>query len=228
MSASDSRPLPRRFLNVAARRSCRVANTGRFSGSRTAAGTRSGYPSPAAAAAQARAERSSRATARARSCGSGAPSAADDVEHVDRLRAEGRDEGRAHVDAERRQRRADPVQQARPVVRAHLEHGRRTAGAGTTSTRGGGARAPPRRAGPACSRSASRAATSRVPARARCTSSRSRSTGGGSPNSGWTCHTCTAMPPAVCVEAARTASRLRLSTPATWPSRPTRVRARRP
>ena len=27
MSASDSRPLPRRFLNVAARRSCRVSNT---------------------------------------------------------------------------------------------------------------------------------------------------------------------------------------------------------
>ena len=32
MSASESRPLPRRFLNVAERRSCRVSNTGASSG----------------------------------------------------------------------------------------------------------------------------------------------------------------------------------------------------
>ena len=121
------------------------------------------------------------------------PVGADHVEGVHRLRAQGVDPGAAYVHARVGQRRADAVQQAGPVVRAHLEHGGLPGGAGDhvhprwryRVPRAGAARRPP----------AGRAVRPRSACRpARAAGRRAaRPTSGRSPYAGATVQLCTAV-----------------------------------
>src|SRR5689334_19869085 len=121
MSASESRPLPRRFLKVSARRSESVANKkiplsqSMVPPSLTAAGWR---PS----AAEGVADRVGGLGGAG--VGEGARVGLLKVEDVDGLRPDRVDVGRAHGEAEGGHRLQDAVQDARAVRRAHLHHRR--------------------------------------------------------------------------------------------------------
>ena len=131
-SASESRPLPRRFLSVADSRSESVANT--VPSVSVLTGTpvmRSGTrPCPNARHGSAQGDpHGDRDLAGLVGRERGAVGA-DDVEHVDRVGAQRAHPSRADVDRGVGQRRPDPVQQTGPVVGPDLEHGRRVGGAG--------------------------------------------------------------------------------------------------
>ncbi len=171
MSASDRRPLPRRFLKVAARRSERVSNTALVGPQGSGAvglpsrvsGLASNSPPPAysagrgrqipASAGHARNISSSfRATADASSPGSGAPLRSGHVEGVHGVGTQRADVHAPHPHPRVLQGPADPVQQPRGVLRADLDHrgqpgrGRMRRSPGRPAPRRPGAAGRPRRA----------------------------------------------------------------------------------